>query len=313
MIPAVSQVIQLGEGVVRKVPVPRISFAFEYVPIGIEYFPRSFPLHFESRSGPLKCGDLHAIFTPDNRDSWTEARQTLQELDRDNAVSIATIETLALIVALDEAPPLTATEPVSQFHYGGKNDAANRWQDKSIQFVICSKGISGIVGEHTMLDALTLDELMGDQFTATHASRSRHAAHDGLIPVYMPLKTDTALDTRMIKVQGEYTASMASMAGSEHVNMLSGGYGAAFLRAQKLSPKSVFQMVVQLAALATFSYIPPCWETVNQAHCHLGRVDIIQVVVPAVVTFVQAAADSPVPMSQRRALLVNATHAHSRP
>lgn len=252
-----------------------------------------------------------AIFTSAHRDSWSEARAALQELDPVNAASITTIEASAFVVALDEATPQTPTERARQFHYGGKNDAANRWQDKSIQFVICSNGASGMVGEHTMLDALTFDELIGDQIIAIHAYNPLDARAmprtTTLTPIFLPLRTDTALDTRIIKVQVEY---MASIAGSEHAYMLFDDYGAALLRAQKLSPKSVFQMVVQLAALATFGYMVPCWETVNQAHYHLGRVDNIQVVVPAVAAFVQSAADSSIPLSQRRALLVDAIRAH---
>ena len=251
------------------------------------------------------------IFTSDNRDSWTEARQALQQLNPVNTASIATIEASAFVVALDEATPMTATERARQLHFGGTSDAANRWQDKSIQFVVCSNGASGMVGEHTMLDALTLNELLKDQVSAirAHIPVNTHSIPRKafLVPVSLPLKTNAALETRIIKVQGEYAVGTA---GSEHAYLLFDDYGSAFLRAQKLSPKSVFQMVVQLAALATFGYTPPCWETVNQAHYHLGRVDIIQVIVPAVATFIQAAGDSSVPLWQRRALLVEGIRAH---
>ncbi|KAF9885007.1 polyketide synthase [Aspergillus nanangensis] len=251
------------------------------------------------------------IFTSDNRHPWAETRQALQQLDSNNAASIATIEASAFIVALDEATPLNATERARQFHFGGENDAANRWQDKSIQFVVCSNGVSGIVGEHTMLDAMTLNELLDDQITAIRSHNSLNVRsmlrQTALKPEYLPFKIDAALETRIIKVQDQFAASTAD---AEHAYLLFEGYGSTFLRAQKLSPKSVFQMVVQLAALTTFGYMPPCWETVNQAHYHLGRVDIIQVIVPAVASFVQAAGDSSVPLSQRRALLVDAIRAH---
>ncbi|KAJ5773646.1 ketoacyl-synt-domain-containing protein [Penicillium paradoxum] len=251
------------------------------------------------------------IFTSDNRPSWAKARQALQNLDPVNAASIATIESSAFIVALDEAMPSTATERARQFHFGGENDAANRWQDKSIQFVVCSNGASGIVGEHTMLDALTLNEFLDDQIKAIATYKPLDARviqqERALSITCLPLKTDAALETRIIKVQEEYAASTS---GSEHAYLLFDGYGSTFLRAQRLSPKSVFQMVVQLASLATFGYTPPCWETVNQAHYHLGRVDIIQVIVPAVATFLKVARDSRVPLAQRRALLVDAIRAH---
>lgn len=252
-----------------------------------------------------------SIFTSDDRDSWAATRQTLQRLDPVNVATIATIDASAFIVALDEAMPLTATDRARQFHFGGERDAANRWHDKSIQFVVCSNGSSGIVAEHTMLDALTLSELLNDLSTAirTHnlLDTCAVARKPALIPVTLPLKIDTSLRNHINKVHAKYAASTREV---EHAYLLFEGYGSAFLRSQKLSPKSVFQMVVQLAALATFGFTPPCWETVNQAHYHLGRVDIIQVIVPAVANFVQAAGDASISLSQRRALLVDAIRAH---
>jgi NADPH:quinone reductase-like Zn-dependent oxidoreductase/aryl carrier-like protein len=252
-----------------------------------------------------------SIFTSHNRHSWAEAREALQQLNPINAATIAAIESSAFVVALDEATPVTATERARQFHFGGKRDAANRWHDKSIQFVICSNGTSGILGEHTKLDALTLNELLADQITAirTHnpVDTSAMPPRTALMPEFLPLTTDAALDTHMVKAKKEFVASTAD---GEHAYLLFEDYGSGFLRVHKLSPKSVFQMIVQLAALETFGYTPPCWETVNQAHYHLGRVDIIQVVVPAVAAFVQAARDASVSLSQRRALLVDAIRAH---
>ncbi|KAF2450924.1 ketoacyl-synt-domain-containing protein [Karstenula rhodostoma CBS 690.94] len=249
------------------------------------------------------------IFTSDNRPTWAEARQALVQLSAGNAATIAAIESSAFIVALDEAAPQTASERGRQFHFGGERDAANRWHDKSLQFVVCSNGVSGMIGEHSMLDALTITELLDAQVTAihTHTPLSASAGESPLTPASLPLDTSPALHTRISSVRKEFSAITAD-AGHEY--LLFSGYGSSLLRAQKLSPKSVFQMVVQLASLSTFGFLPPCWETVNQAHYHLGRVDIIQVVVPAVAAFVHAAQDDSIPLSQRRALLLDATRAH---
>ncbi|KAK7184383.1 hypothetical protein DPSP01_013833 [Paraphaeosphaeria sporulosa] len=249
------------------------------------------------------------IFTSDNRPTWAEARQVLVQLSAGNATTVAAIESSAFIVALDEAAPQTANERARQFHFGGERDAANRWHDKSLQFVVCSNGVSGMIGEHSMLDALTITELLDAQVTAIHKynPRAASAGQSGVTPVHLTLKTSTALDTRISCIRKEFAATIA---GAGHEYLLFDGYGSSLLRAQKLSPKSVFQMVVQIASLATFGFLPPCWETVNQAHYHLGRVDIIQVVVPAVAAFVHAAQDESIPLSQRRALLVDATRAH---
>lgn len=249
------------------------------------------------------------IFTSDNRPTWAEARQALIQTSSENAATVAAIESSAFIVALEEAAPQTATERARQFHFGGVRDAANRWHDKSLQFVVCSNGLSGMIGEHSMLDALTIAELLDDQVTAirTYSPHVASVGQSGVVPVALPLRTSTALNTRISCIRKKFAATIA---GAGHEYLLFDGCGSSLLRARKLSPKSVFQMVVQIASLATFGFLPPCWETVNQAHYHLGRVDIIQVVVPAVAAFVHDAQDDSIPLPQRRALLIEATRAH---
>ncbi|KAL5354881.1 hypothetical protein ACLOAV_000972 [Pseudogymnoascus australis] len=61
--------------------------------------------------------------------------------------------TAAFLVCLDEASPETANERARHFHFG---TGGNRWNDKSVQFVVCTNGVSGFVGDHSMLDAGTV-------------------------------------------------------------------------------------------------------------------------------------------------------------
>ncbi|KAI0123150.1 acyltransferase ChoActase/COT/CPT [Xylariales sp. AK1849] len=251
------------------------------------------------------------IFTSDNRPAWAKIRRQLQQIDPQNASSIATIEAAAFSISLDEADPITAAERGRQFHFGGPNDAANRWHDKSLQFAVCSNGVSGTIGEHTMLDALTLTELSDAISTAissnVHTEVRAMPLATAIAPELLPLKIDATLKSHIDKVRAQYADSIKD---AEHAYFLFEGYGSQALRTLKLPPKSIFQMVVQLAAYATFGYTPPCWETVNQAHYHLGRVDIIQVVNPQVAAFLDAARDPSVDIPERRALLINATRAH---
>ncbi|KAG9231687.1 Choline/Carnitine o-acyltransferase-domain-containing protein [Amylocarpus encephaloides] len=287
----------------------------------------AFKLNLSVGNQPATCEELFAafelilsqsvtrsfvtIFTSDNRPSWAEARKCLQQLDPQNAASIATIEAAAFSVSLDEASPTTAAGRGRQFHFGGESDAANRWHDKSLQFAVCSNGVSGTIGEHTMLDAMTMSEL--SEAIAAAISSDAHT-EVGAMPVTatikpepLTLRTDARLEKHIDRVRAQYANSIKD---AEHAYFLFEGYGSKSLRDLKLPPKSVFQMIVQLAAYSTFGYTPPCWETVNQAHYHLGRVDIIQVVNPQVAAFLAAARDPSVDMFERRALLINATRAH---
>lgn len=61
-----------------------------------------------------------------------QKRRMLQQLDTRNMKSIAAIEAAAFIICLDDTAPNNAVERAKQFHFGGKADAANRWNDKSL-------------------------------------------------------------------------------------------------------------------------------------------------------------------------------------
>jgi hypothetical protein len=164
-----------------------------------------------------------------------------------------------------------------------------------------------------MLDALTLSELNDAIATAISSNaqtdvRGALPTATAITPVSLPLKTDVTLNAHIDKVRAQYADIVKD---AEHIYFLFEGYGSKSLRAQKLPPKSVFQMIVQLAAQSLYGHAPPCFETVNQAHYHLGRLDIIQVVNPQVAAFLSVARDPSVDMSERRALLVNATRAHA--
>lgn len=184
-----------------------------------------------------------------------------------------------------------------------------------IQFVVCSNGVSGTIGEHSMMDALTVDELHKSIADAISSHSQADVGLDHTLgkptisPVPLPFTTesDKLLENHMSNALIQYADSFKE---AEHVYLLFDGFGSRWLRSHKLSPNSVFQMVVQLAAYATFGYTPPCWETVNLARYHLGRFDIIQVITPPVAAFLEATRDSSVGLAELHILLVAAIRSH---
>lgn len=94
--------------------------------------------------------------TADNRVSWAKNYCLFVESSAQNAKYIETMERAAFIICLDDAEPETPEQRARQIHFG---DGSNRWFDKSMHFVVCSNGISGIVADHTGLDAPTVQEL----------------------------------------------------------------------------------------------------------------------------------------------------------
>lgn len=74
-------------------------------------------------------------------------------MDDGNAASIRYIESSDFVVCLDNASPQTPEERVSQIWNATE---PNRWHGKSIQIIICENGVSGAIGEHSLVDGLPL-------------------------------------------------------------------------------------------------------------------------------------------------------------
>ena len=90
-----------------------------------------------------------------------------------NAATLATIRTSAFVLSLDNATPSPALEPLAHsatnkssegikefserlWKAGGASmgpgEAANRWWDKPLQWVVFANGESGFIGEHSCMD-----------------------------------------------------------------------------------------------------------------------------------------------------------------
>ncbi|KAH3484288.1 hypothetical protein KXW24_008965, partial [Aspergillus fumigatus] len=83
-------------------------------------------------------------------------------------------------------------------------------------------------------------------------------------------------------------------------------FGKAVLLAHSAPIKATVDLTIQLASRLYFGYLPASWETVSTAHFHLGRPEIVQVVLKSVVDFCDAALDSSVPRAEARAQLLRA-------
>ena len=60
-----------------------------------------------------------------------------------------------LCLCLDDTSPSTKEQCSRTLWHG---DGKNRFFDKSVQFVVCENGVSGMIGEHSMMDgAATLN------------------------------------------------------------------------------------------------------------------------------------------------------------
>lgn len=97
------------------------------------------------------------ICTSSNRDDWATARA---ELLRVGGVAmeqaLATLESGAILLCLDDQSPVSRSEAANLFWHGTHVAGANRWFDKSVQLIVTDNGKAGLTGEHSMMDGMPM-------------------------------------------------------------------------------------------------------------------------------------------------------------
>lgn len=76
-------------------------------------------------------------------------REILIHHDKMNEKCIQMIEAAVFLISFDESSP---EGPEQRVRHLILNDGFNRWNDKSIAFVVCKNAASGTYVEHTMID-----------------------------------------------------------------------------------------------------------------------------------------------------------------
>lgn len=221
------------------------------------------------------------------------------------------IEAATFVICLDEASPETASERAHHFHFGR---GSNRWNDKSVQFVVCTNGVSGFVGDHSMLDAGTVLGL--NRFVTGAIMQYQHelditSSAAGDISFYIDEKklvTSPYIDQQISRVTQDFNVNIKD---ANHAFFTLSNFGSRICRLSNYPPKSLFQLVVALASKLYFGVIVPLWETVSLGNFYRGRVEINQVITPPVLLFLNASQDLCTPVSERQRLLLDAASSHA--
>ncbi|KFA59987.1 hypothetical protein S40285_08484 [Stachybotrys chlorohalonatus IBT 40285] len=247
------------------------------------------------------------ILTTDNRDAWGSNRQKLLSLDSRNAFYITTIEASVFVLCLDDDSPVTRPERIYSGYIG---DSFNRWHDKCMQLIVNANGRSGIIYEHSMIDSTTTSQLAHrikdaiESFTPARGTDNKDSImmNTGSLEE-IPLFTSPDIDARMETLRGDYLAITST---KQYVPHKIPSFGKSLFLSHSAPIKATVDLTIQLASRLHFGYLPASWETVSTAHFHLGRPEIVQVVLRSVIDFCDAALDEAVPRAEVRTKLLQA-------
>uniref|UniRef100_A0A8C6X690 Choline O-acetyltransferase n=1 Tax=Naja naja TaxID=35670 RepID=A0A8C6X690_NAJNA len=195
------------------------------------------------------------LLTSDGRLEWATSRTILME-DSTNRDSLDMIERSLCLVCLDSpaGEELSDTNQALQLLHGGgyPKNGANRWYDKSTQFVVGRDGVCGTVCEHSPFDGIIL---VTPHFDSSSFSFSRLVKN---------------LDFVVYKFEN---------------------YGKEFIKKQKMSPDAYIQVALQLAFYRMNMRLVPTYESASLRRYECGRVDNIRSATPEALLFVKGMVD----------------------
>ncbi|KAI2469874.1 acyltransferase ChoActase/COT/CPT [Annulohypoxylon bovei var. microspora] len=253
-------------------------------------------------------GPAVGALTSENRDIWTDARQTLLDASPKNKAALEAIESASFLVCLDDASPVTLEERAHQYWHG---DGQNRWYDKPLQFVVNDNGTSGFLGEHSMMDGTPthrLNDYVNDAIFGNKLDFSDPSVRSNL-PDPVPVNFEVTKE-----VQGEIDRAIKDfneVIGQHELSVQAyQAYGKGLIKKFKCSPDAYVQLVIQLAYHKMYGKNRPTYESAATRRFQQGRTETCRTVSDDSVAFCNAMADPEVDPKDRVDAFRKAVAAH---
>uniref|UniRef100_A0A8C2ZIL1 Choline O-acetyltransferase n=1 Tax=Cyclopterus lumpus TaxID=8103 RepID=A0A8C2ZIL1_CYCLU len=204
------------------------------------------------------------ILTSDGRTEWAQARDALSK-DQTNRDSLALIESCLCVVCLDEPGglvPRDSNRALLMLHgCGREKNGANRWYDKSMQFVVGMDGACGVVFEHSVFEGMVMVHC--SEYLRVLWKSNPHI--EGLLAASGELVNNLDMDVFKFDV-----------------------YGREYIKKQKTSPDAFIQLALQLAV---YKRLDATYESASIRRFQRGRVDNIRSATLEALAFVTAMTD----------------------
>lgn len=224
-------------------------------------------------------GDPIGVVSSDTRDTWARIYARLKESSTE---SIRSVEESLFVICLDRK--MKKMEEISEkdlqalqsLHGGGcDNNSANRWFDKTLQFIIGFDGYCSMTYEHTPAEGppvATLIDFICDQFEKNNFVE-RDAT--GVVPSSSPLQFHIS-DIEKIAIANAKEKIDATAADTDLRVYTFDRFGKNFAKMCGISPDSFIQIAFQLAYYRIHRKQPPTYETGTLRKFIDGRTDTIR-------------------------------------
>ncbi|KAG8904608.1 Carnitine O-acetyltransferase mitochondrial [Tulasnella sp. 403] len=218
-------------------------------------------------------GPAVGALTSENRDIWTDARETLIKASPINAESLGRIESAIVVVALDDTTPFEREE-VSRACWVG--NGRNRFYDKH-QLIVFENGKSGFLGEHSCMDGTPTLRLNEFILSSLQHNKINHGSETVRQNLPSPKELTFKLDAATKKNIAEAEKHFDELVGAHDLEVLHyGNFGKNEIKKFKVSPDAWAQLVKQLAFHKMEKRPGVCYESAQTRKFQLGRTEVIR-------------------------------------
>ncbi|XP_036912580.1 choline O-acetyltransferase [Sturnira hondurensis] len=248
------------------------------------------------------------LLTSDGRSQWAEARTVLVK-DSINRDSLDMIERCICVVCLDAPGGLELNDTNRALHllHGGgcSKNGANRWYDKSLQFVVGQDGTCGVVCEHSPFDGIVLVQCVEHLLKHMMRNSKKLVRADSVTELPAPRR----LRWKCSPVIQGFLASSAEqlqriVKNLDFIVYKFDNFGKTFIKKQKCSPDAFIQVALQLAFYRLHLRLTPTYESASIRRFQEGRVDNIRSATPEALSFVKAITDHKAALTDLEKLLL---------
>ncbi|XP_011486558.1 choline O-acetyltransferase isoform X2 [Oryzias latipes] len=235
------------------------------------------------------------LLTSDGRTEWARAREALTR-DQVNRDSLSLIENCLGVLCLDEPcglQPNDTNRALMMLHGGGaEKNGANRWYDKSMQFIVGMDGICGVVCEHSPFEGIVMvqcSEHLIKYIKKTPPEMVKSSSFRELPP---PRRLQWKCDHQtqaLIEAAGHRLQRLVDNLDMDVFTFKA--YGKEYIKKQKVSPDAFIQVAMQLAFYKCRGRLVSTYESASIRRFQDGRVDNIRSATPEALAFVKSMTD----------------------
>ncbi|KAM7306054.1 carnitine O-acetyltransferase-like [Ixodes scapularis] len=189
------------------------------------------------------------ILTAQNRDVWAESYKRLCQSPK-NAACVEAIQKAALVVCLDREVDTTGPyeESCGPMFVGGTKgeNEGNRWNDKTLQFIVGREGHTGIMFVHSPMDSSLVATLLDHCYD--YMKSREHFDPSGVVMDETPRRLQFELSSEMMQdIDNAKHFHSRLREDIDQVIYKFPDYGKNFIKSLGMSPDSYVQMAFQLA------------------------------------------------------------------